>query len=279
MQEKYGTSRFVPHPSLVLVFVCAILTVGCGSTPKLQTPGSGNWTRAVAGSAPSGQIPEQAVLLYNKGNDQFAREDFRGAAKSFSQAIDIFPTFGEAYDNRGIIHRRLGEFEKALADHTKAIELNPSIAWEALNNRAHALLAMKRYNEAIADLTRATEINPNNAIAFNTRGAAYSEMGKYQEAIEDYSKAVRIKPDYWEAYYNRGFTYTEYLKEYQKAVGDYTKALELKSDLVRGYHNRAVAWFFLQQYDKAWDDVAQCQRMGVNPHPRFIEALKRASGR
>ena len=43
----------------------------------------------------------------------------------------------EAYYNRGIAYGDKGEYDKAIEDYSKAIELNPEYA-EAYNNRGNA---------------------------------------------------------------------------------------------------------------------------------------------
>ncbi|MDP7647000.1 MAG: tetratricopeptide repeat protein, partial [Candidatus Woesearchaeota archaeon] len=57
---------------------------------------------------------------------------------------------------------------------------------------------------AIADFTKAIEINPQYAIAYSNRGNAKYDLGNYQGAIADYNKAIEINPQDARAYYNRG---------------------------------------------------------------------------
>ncbi len=104
-------------------------------------------------------------------------------------------------------------------------------------------------------------------------------MGKYRQALKDYSKAISLNPAYEEAYYNRGGLYTDHLKDYRKAVSDYSRVVELQPDMARAYHNRAIAWAYLKQYDKAWDDVDRCRKLGLAPSSSFLDALRQASGR
>jgi tetratricopeptide (TPR) repeat protein len=50
------------------------------------------------------------------------------------------------------------------------------------------------YDNAIADYTRAIEIDPNDAWAYCNRGGAYDEKGDYDKAIADYTQAIEIDP-------------------------------------------------------------------------------------
>ena len=51
------------------------------------------------------------------------------------------------------------------------------------------------YNRAIADYNKFIEVNPVYAGAYHDRGRAYSKLGKYKRAIEDYDKAILLDPN------------------------------------------------------------------------------------
>ena len=74
----------------------------------------------------------------------------------------------------------------------------------AYNNRGNAKSDLQDYQGAIADYTKAIEINPQLAPAYYNRGLAKYDLKDYQGAIADYSKAIEINPQYADAYYNRG---------------------------------------------------------------------------
>ena len=62
-----------------------------------------------------------------------------------------------AYNNRGIAYRQQGEFEKAIADLTKAIELDPVVA-APYNNRGFAFEKLGNKENAEADYAKAKEL-------------------------------------------------------------------------------------------------------------------------
>ena len=70
-------------------------------------------------------------------------------------------------------------------------------------NRGKAKKNLAEYEKAVEDYDRAIEINPDNANAFNNRGIAKGMLGKYAAASEDFEKAIKIKPTFVEAIRNR----------------------------------------------------------------------------
>ena len=46
------------------------------------------------------------------------------------------------------------------------------------------------YDKAIADYTKAIEINPSDDYAYSFRGYAWMEKGDYDKAIADFTKAI-----------------------------------------------------------------------------------------
>ena len=65
---------------------------------------------------------------------------------------------------------------------------------------------LKDYYGAIADYTKAIELNPDYADAYYNRGNAKRSLKDYYVAIADYTKAIELNPDYADAYYNWGFS-------------------------------------------------------------------------
>jgi tetratricopeptide (TPR) repeat protein len=67
--------------------------------------------------------------------------------------------------------------------------------------------------------------------------------------------------------------------QYDKAISDFNKAIEINPRFAEAYRNRGLAYFYKRNYEKAWDDVHKAQNLGYTVHPRFLKALREASGR
>jgi tetratricopeptide (TPR) repeat protein len=55
-----------------------------------------------------------------------------------------------------------GDYDRAIADSTQALRLDPNFA-NAYSNRGNAYLRKRDYDRAIADYEAALRINPNDA--------------------------------------------------------------------------------------------------------------------
>ncbi len=157
-----------------------------------------------------------------------------------------------AYSNRCAALGEVGQPEKALADCTKAIELDPTLG-EALRRRAAINLDLDQPSRSIADSTRAIQLDPTDYKAYNNRGNAYRSKSQYARAIQDYTQAIKLRPDFARAYYNRGIAY-RHEGQHDNAIRDYTQAIKLKPDFPDAYSNRGIAHAAKGQYDRAIAD-------------------------
>ncbi|WP_051410953.1 tetratricopeptide repeat protein [Synechococcus sp. CC9616] len=83
---------------------------------------------------------------------------------------------------------------------------------------------------AIADWTKAIEINPMFAKAYFNRGVAKKNLKDYQASIADYTKAIEIDSEYYHAYTNRGIV-LEIEGDLKGACKDWKKAAALGDTL------------------------------------------------
>ena len=104
-------------------------------------------------------------------------------------------------------------------------------------NRGRSYEHRGDYEHAIEDYTKAIELDPYFAAAYNNRGATYYKKGNYDRAVEDYTKAIDLKLDYTNAYYyNRGEAWL-HLKEWIYAKSDLTIARDKGVDIVAAFHD------------------------------------------
>lgn len=100
----------------------------------------------------------------------------------------------------------------------------------AYTNRGVAQAALGKLDKAIADFTEAVRLNPGNALAYYNRGNVRFDRGDMRDAIADFDLAIAGDPEFTLAYYNRGLA-RETLGEREQSIADYRKALELAPTL------------------------------------------------
>lgn len=134
-----------------------------------------------------------------------------------SAANDLLQQGGEKY--------KKGDYQGAIADYTKALQLNPKSA-QAYNYRGNARLNLRDKQGAIDDYNQAIKLAPKSADAYNNRGDGRSALGDNQGAITDYNQAIQIDPYYAKAYANRGSARYS-LGDRQDALADLQQAATL----------------------------------------------------
>ena len=90
----------------------------------------------------------------------------------------------QAYYDRGLNYAMKGEYDRAILDYNKAIEMAPKMA-KAYYHRGNAYITQGQYDQTILDYTKAIEINPRLASAYHNRALAYYDKGEYDKAWQD----------------------------------------------------------------------------------------------
>jgi tetratricopeptide (TPR) repeat protein len=70
-----------------------------------------------------------------------------------------------------------------------------ALAW-AYNNRGLAYFSAGDLDRAFADDSEAIRLDPNDAPAFNNRGMVYMQRDDLDHAIADFSETIRLDPNY-----------------------------------------------------------------------------------
>lgn len=192
------------------------------------------------------ELPEEMRLL-EKGKQLMAAGELKLAVLALTESIAAKPT-DWAYMNRGKAYLMLKDYDKALSDCSKAIELNPQDAFNYFN-RSTIYREQFKLASAIADITQALQLKPGNAFLLTQRGAYYNDAGKYQLALADLNQALASSPLEL-ALVNRGIAYLHLgqvgaaLEDFEKAIliNNYSYALVSRAEarLVQGYPDMAL---------------------------------------
>jgi len=99
------------------------------------------------------------------------------------------------YHNLGNDCYRLGQYDKAIAHYTKALQLNSRMA-ETYFNRALAYARLGEYEAALADASQVITMNKSLHDAYYLRGRIWELCLDDQAAVADYEKALELNPSF-----------------------------------------------------------------------------------
>lgn len=126
---------------------------------------------------------------------------FRSADETCSRALREETLTREnraaTYVNRGVIRMREGDYDRALADYSSAIDILPGLGAAYLNEGA-AHIYTRNFDEALVALNRAIELETNDIFAaYFNRAIARENTGDVPGAYFDFQKALELRPG-WE---------------------------------------------------------------------------------
>jgi tetratricopeptide (TPR) repeat protein len=198
---------------------------------------------------------------FQKGNSLFQQSSFSDAIIQFDKAINLNPSYTDAFYIRGSGKANLGQYEGAIADYQKAEELGlkTSILY---SNWGYVFYQLKQPDKALTFLEKAIEIDQNNASAYRWRGDIKYDKNDNKGAEQDYTRAISSNPNA-SNYFARGLAYY-YLNDYNKAIADMDKAIQLNPNAAQYYFDRGDAKDIINDFDGACKDWQTAKEKGYN---------------
>ncbi|MDD2772592.1 MAG: tetratricopeptide repeat protein [Elusimicrobiales bacterium] len=139
------------------------------------------------------KYPDYAQIWYLRGQIfRDGKKDAEKAIESLDRAVELNPSFADAYFLRGSMRGGLRQLGAALADMDKAVQYGPESA-KFLSARGGLYLATGKTDAALADFLKAAELEPDYEPAQSGLGFAYRDKGLYAKAGPPLEKACRLK--------------------------------------------------------------------------------------
>jgi tetratricopeptide (TPR) repeat protein len=199
----------------------------------------------MAGELNEATALEHAMAAHHDG-------DHDRAIALCGRLIEADPEWAQPFYFRGASHLARGEVEAALADLSRAIQLEPDIPYFAYHDRGRALAELGRHEEALADYERAIALRPDVGSTRNRMGTTLYHLGRLDEALAAYTEAIRQEPARGNFCFDRGAVYLN-REQFDEAVADFTRAIELEP--AAHYHfSRGTAYLRQGEPDKALAD-------------------------
>ena len=152
--------------------------------------------------------PQYADLWVNKGLIHLRRGNDQKAKEHFIKALRYNQEQAQAYNNLGYIYYKDKAYGKAHDNFQRALKVNPDYT-EARYNLALTFRDMGEKEKAKKELRTITAVNANLADPHAQLGQIAAEEGALDEAIEELQKAVALDPQYADAWGALGVAYSE----------------------------------------------------------------------
>ncbi|MCA9016518.1 MAG: tetratricopeptide repeat protein [Planctomycetaceae bacterium] len=92
-----------------------------------------------------------------------------------------------------------GKHQEAIAEYTKAIEYFP-LFYEAIDNRAFSYMDLGDYESALNDFESSLQVEPNGDAAFFSKGECLMKLGKLKEAEAIFQAGLERFPEHKEIF-------------------------------------------------------------------------------
>jgi len=206
-----------------------------------------------------GNVPE---YHYARGAALLDKRDCDGALADFDAAVQLKPNEAAYHGGRGMVfYTCKRNFHQALDAFSEVVRLTPNdaAAWDIRSNCKKLLGDL---DGAIADDTRAIQLDPKTAMYRGNRAIAYQEKGDRVNALADFNFEVQASPTSSPAVANRGLFFLN-IGQPDLAIADLSAAIRLDPKSSKAYANRAEAFRQRGDLDRALADLDQA--ITINP--------------
>ena len=175
-------------------------------------------------------------LLYNiRGVCNHSCQNYKVAIEDFQRAVELNPSYAEAYYNLGVSYGELSEIESAKESYKNALRINSNYP-TAQNNLGQILLTQGEFDASIENFEWAIALKPDFAEAYNNLGNAFLGIEDLDNAIKSFKKAITLKPDFAIANNNLGIAYLR-TGEKEIALEFFENAIALIPSYASAHHN------------------------------------------
>ena len=211
------------------------------------------------------------------------------ALSEYTKLTVLHPLERLYWSNRGLRYKEIGDYEKAILDFTKAIELEVTESTpDYLSNstvysyRANSYFMNGNNNNALLDFNKIIDLDSTNCSWYILRAHFLKNQKKYDLALLDYNKIIELTSikknifflDTIVDYYSERAALYVLMKDYDSANNDIDIALKLDSNNVSAYLCRAKIFKVKKDYKKEKNEYLKIIKINnENPTPYYYLAL------
>ena len=182
--------------------------------------------------------------------------------QSLAKLLEAARVAGEHEDelNKRFFEQLIADWSKEKSTALPIIEADVALRyWHA----ALAAMQAENHDEAMCQFAEALRYNPLIVGAYANMATVCQEQGLTEEALEAIEKALVFSPGTESYLYHKGLILLD-LERYAEAVAIFDRLIEGDPVELASYYQRARGWYYLNETEKAIDDLSLCCREGSN---------------
>lgn len=250
----------------------------CGAVPP-----AASWqaTRKIMDHGYGLMCPAYAAIPGRKFNihedafmaDKNMQEDLGKVIEELEKKRAEKPDSITVHHQLGLVYRKAGRIEEALAALEKAIDLDP-FSVESLVNLGGLYFDAGNMDKAQEVNERALSINSASAQANANLGLIWQNRMDAARALEYYENAVKHEPKLVTVWINMTSVHLMAGND-AKALDAAREAVKLEPDFPMAQNNLAVALYYNKRYQEAKTHADKAAALGYAVDGRFLDALNR----
>lgn len=174
-------------------------------------------------AVPRSKGASEAEREFVRGLELHRAEQLDQALKHYARAAALDPGHAMAWNNMGVLLRKLGKRKAAVPCYRRAVAIKGDDPTHH-SNLGNVLRDLGRLDEAERHGSRAVALAPDNPGARHNYGLILQDLGRHAEALAEIDEAIRLEPG------NVGFRWDRALN------------LLMLGDLARGFAEYEVRW-------------------------------------
>ncbi|WP_346730774.1 tetratricopeptide repeat protein [Bradyrhizobium sp. 199] len=182
-------------------------------------------------------LEARAEALAKKGDAASAQADYMSIIRLYDASIASTPTV-DAFLSRADIWKQLKNHQKAMADYTSAIRLDPSYGF---NFDRRYWLVQSMTDDPVRIMKQLDEFVSKEPFADNYRIRAEArDDSEIDKSLADYDQAIRLKPDTIDFRFARA-ALLEKKGNLAAAIADYDRAIQANPKDAKALYRRGMA--------------------------------------
>jgi tetratricopeptide (TPR) repeat protein len=264
-KEKKWQAYRMPAAAALLFWAAAFTYLTYEQT-KVWENGGTLWTKAIA-SHPISRCYD------NRGSYYRTEKQYDKALADFNTAVTLNSEENTILNNRGTLLFDMKRYDEAMADFDRALAIEEES--QTYVNRGSVYGVKGNFQQAIKNFNRAVELDDENAEAFVNRAILHSLLKNDAQSEADYKRHLQLRPadpDY-RAFNGLGVIYFNQQK-YKQALPYFDKALAVNTDDGQTWFNRSQCHLQMGDKAQALRDAQQAQAKGYQVQQSYLDQFR-----